>query len=288
MEKKRDELTASLGDNVHLCNGGSAANSLFVAKLMGLNVHHLGIVGTDDLAQFVINDYDQSGIDHSFNETAVAGDTGCCFVLITPDGERTMLTYLGVSNQFTSSEFMRAHITSAKRLFIEGYLVADDRSFELIKSDVIPMAKAADTELVFTLSDAGLISFFKERFLELIDLKFDIIFCNFQEAAAISNQDSLDQFQTYFSKLSQETIITDGENGAYIIAEQSVTHCPTESVQPVDTTGAGDSFAGTYLALRNRNKSIQLSAQKANQIASIVISNFGARPTELTKSVSRS
>ncbi len=279
---KRDELQTLLGDNVHLCNGGSAANSIFVANLLGLKVHHLGIIGQDSLSEFVIKDYDASGISHSFEETKTTGDTGCCFVLITPDGERTMLTYLGVSNQFKSTSFMTPHIASAKRLFIEGYLVADDTCFDLIKSTIIPLAKNAQTDLVFTLSDAGLISFFKSRFEELIQLSFDVIFCNFQEAAAISGQSTIDEFKVFFSTLAKETIITDGENGAFIIAEDTVVHCPTTSITPIDTTGAGDSFAGTYLALRKDNLSIALAGEKANEISALVISNFGARPVELT------
>lgn len=284
---RRDELQASLGDNVHLCNGGSAANSLFVAKLMGLNVHHLGIIGDDPLARFVIEDYNASGISHSFETTRISGDTGCCFVLITPDGERTMLTYLGVSNQFKTTDFMINHIENAKHLFIEGYLVADDDSFELIKSDIIPMAKSHHTKLVFTLSDAGLISFFKERFDALIHLGFDIIFCNFQEAEAISGKSTLEELQAYFSKLSNEVIITDGEKGAYIIQNETLTHCSTTSITPVDTTGAGDSFAGSYLALRNDNASIETAGKKANDISGFVISNFGARPLELTHKLSQ-
>ena len=174
-KEKRDELRSSLGDNVHLCNGGSAANSLFVSKQLGLQVHHLGVVGTDALSKFVIEDYDATGIKQSFKHTQIDGDTGCCLVLITPDGERTMLTYLGVSNQFKSVDELLPFIADSKQLFIEGYLIADDHCYELIHATIIPFAKENDTQIAFTLSDAGLISFFKERFERLVRMELDIV-----------------------------------------------------------------------------------------------------------------
>ena len=279
---KRDALHKSLGENVHLCSGGSAANSLFVAKQLGLTVHHIGMIGTDSLSRFVLEDYNASGIHQSFHQTQKDGDTGRCLVLITPDGERTMLTYLGVSNAFESTHAMHPLISSAHQLLIEGYLVADDHCYELIKTDIIPFAKSNQTQLIFTLSDAGLISFFKERFSTLIQMGLDIVFCNFQEASTLSDASSIDGMQTFFSPLTKETIVTDGQNGAHIITKGAITHCPTQAIDPVDTTGAGDAFAGTYLAQRRQNIGIKAAGKKANEVSAVVISHFGARPLELT------
>ena len=279
---KRDELHQSLGDNVHLCSGGSAANSLFVAKQLGLNVHHFGVIGTDSLSRFVLEDYNASGIHQSFNQTQKEGDTGSCLVLITPDGERTMLTTLGVSNQFKSTDAIHPLISNAHQLFIEGYLVSDDRCYERITTDIIPFAKSNQTQLVFTLSDAGLISFFKERFSTLIQLGLDIVFCNFQEARTLSDATSIDDMATFFSPLTKETIVTDGQNGAHVITNDAVIHCPTQEIDPVDTTGAGDAFAGTYLAQRRQSIGIDAAGKKANDISTLVISHFGARPLALT------
>lgn len=280
-KEKRDELRSSLGDNVHLCNGGSAANSLFVSKQLGLQVHHLGVVGTDALSKFVIEDYDATGIKQSFKHTQIDGDTGCCLVLITPDGERTMLTYLGVSNQFKSVDELLPFIADSKQLFIEGYLIADDHCYELIHATIIPFAKENDTQIAFTLSDAGLISFFKERFERLVRMELDIVFGNFQEASTLSASDTIDGIQAFFAELAHETIVTDGENGAHIIHSNGITHCPTTPIKPVDTTGAGDAFAGTYLAEKSHHSSVELAAKKANEISRLVISNLGARPLAL-------
>lgn len=280
-QQKRNELHASLGDNVHLCNGGSAANSLFVSKQLGLNVHHLGVVGSDHLSQFVIEDYQAIGIHQSFDQTKIDGDTGCCLVLITPDGERTMLTYLGVSNQFKSVDALLPFIADAKQLFIEGYLVADDHCYDLICNHIIPTAKTQHTDIAFTLSDAGLISFFHDRFHAILQMKLDIIFCNFQEASTLSKSNNIHDIQLFFAPLAKETIVTDGKNGAHIIHSTGMIHCPTTPIQPIDTTGAGDAFAGTYLAQKSQATSIEISAKKANEISSVVISNFGPRPLAL-------
>jgi sugar/nucleoside kinase (ribokinase family) len=282
-QQKRSELQAHLGDNVHLCNGGSAANSLFVSKQLGLNVHHLGIIGSDHLSQFVIEDYQANAIHQSFDQTKIEGETGCCLVLITPDGERTMLTYLGVSNQFKSVDALLPVIADAKQLFIEGYLVADDHCYDLICNHIIPTAKTHHTEIAFTLSDAGLISFFHDRFNAIVQMQLDIIFCNFQEACTLSTSNNIQDIQLFFAPLAKETIVTDGKNGAHIIHASGVTHCPTNPLQPIDTTGAGDAFAGTYLAQKLQAMPIEMAAKKANEISSVVISNFGARPLALVK-----
>jgi len=285
---RRDELYQSLGDPVHLCSGGSVANSLFVSKQFGLNVHHFGAIGTDNLSQFIVEDYDSNGIQESFDHNTWDGDTGCCLVLITPDGERTMLTYLGVSNQFKDISAIKPLISSSSHVFIEGYLVSDDACYEAIISELIPFAKSTPAKLILTLSDAGLISFFSERFHHILNLGMDVVFCNRQEAATISGASSMNDIQAFFSPLSGETIVTDGDNGAHILINDSLITSPTTPIDPVDTTGAGDAFAGTYIAKRHRQASIEESAKQANRASGIVISNLGARPLALIHYLSTS
>lgn len=282
---KCDALQASLGPPIHRCNGGSAANSLFVAKQLGMTVHHFGVVGSDALSDFVIDDYTASGIHHSFDITKTKGDTGCCLVLITPDGERTMLTHLGVSNQFNTTDPLHHLIPSATQLLIEGYLLADDACFSHINTSLIPQCKVANTRVALTLSDAGLVGFFKAQFEALVHQQLDMIFCNYQEASALSGSTTMDDIAAYFSPRCQETIITDGDNGATIVTSKGITHCPTTPVKPVDTTGAGDAFAGTYMSQRHQHSSIASAAEKANDICRIVVSCFGARPSDLVKAV---
>ena len=280
---QKQTIMNQLPQAVHKCSGGSVANSLYAASLFGLNTYHLGVIGNDDLAEFSKNDYDNNNIKHSFNELAIEGDSGCCLVLITPDGERTMLTYLGVSSAFKLNNHFDVIIPQASILFIEGYLLADDNVFDLLKNTIIPIAKKNDTKIAFTLSDAGLVGFFKDRFNEFLALKCDFIFANLAEAKTISSHESITAIQSFFESIATESIITDGQNGAYTLLHNELTHHTTSALKAVDTTGAGDSFAGTYIAQRLQNKGVVESGKRANKAAGIVISNYGARPVAFSK-----
>ena len=138
--------------------------------------HHIGVIGNDSLATYTIGEYKKQGIEHSFSNTQVSGDSGCCIVLIAPDGERTMLTYLGVSSQFKSVQFMKQLIQQSHSLFIEGYLLSDQFCYAMLRDEIIPAAKSSNTNLILSLSDAGLVSFFHDQFQELVSLGFDTIF----------------------------------------------------------------------------------------------------------------
>ncbi len=278
---RKNELIEELGPKVHLCNGGSVANSLFVAHHMGLTGHHHGVVGNDDLGTFVMDDYQNQGISASFSDTMVSGDTGCCLILITPDGERSMLTYLGVSSQFSASTDLTPLVQASRSVFLEGYLVADDACFDTILLPILSTAAAHATSIILTLSDAGLASFFSKRFNNLLNAHIDILFCNHQEALALSGEKTIPNAQTFFEPTVNETVITDGPHGAYIFHKSTSYHVPTSAIQPTDTTGAGDAFAGAYITKRLKGHPIELSATTAHDAARHVISNYGARPSAL-------
>ena len=194
---RKQHLLAALGSDYHLCNGGSVSNSLYIASKLGCNGHHIGVVGTDDLAQYVIDDFNANKIGHSFETSFATGDTGCCLVLITPDGERTMLTYLGVSSQFNNTDFMLPLVAQAEHVFIEGYLLADETCYNTILKTIIPVAKESNTRLILTLSDAGLVQFLTTQFNTIIELQFDMIFCNRGEAEALSGESSLEGISAF-------------------------------------------------------------------------------------------
>ncbi|MGA0242625.1 MAG: adenosine kinase [Candidatus Marinamargulisbacteria bacterium] len=278
---KKHQLMSELGDPVHRCSGGSAANSIFVAQQWGLTTHHLGVIGTDELGEFTKNDYAESGILNDFDTTQTDGDTGCCLVLITPDGERSMLTHLGVSADFKPGAYLDNTISRSEWLFIEGYLLANDTVLDLINTTIIPLATQHHTKLILTLSDAGLVTFFKDRFLAFLNHPLAMVFANASEATAISG---IHSFEPALFFNAPETIITDGKNGAKTITKTEIIHHQTTAIAPVDTTGAGDAFAGTYIAQRIQKNTIEISGQTANQLAAIVISHYGARPEALLSS----
>lgn len=280
-KSRKDELLSKFGKEDNLCCGGSIANSLYIATKLGCKGHHIGVIGTDLIGEKTIQDYSNNNIGQSFNESKVNGDSGCCIVLITPDGERTMLTYLGVSSSFNSIDFIYPLIDQSERFFIEGYLLSDDSSYELILNNLIPYAKKMNIPILFSLSNAGLVGFFKSRFLAVLEKNIDIIFCNKSEAEAISDKNTPEEFQSFFNQYTKEVIITDGNNGAFAIEKEKITYFPTEPIIPIDSTGAGDAFAGAYISGMINDQSKETIGLLANKTAKIVVSQMGARPESL-------
>ena len=151
----------------------------------------------------------------------------------------------------------------------------------MLSTELIPHAKTNNIPVVFSLSDAGLVGYFKSRFLEIIELGIDIVFCNKSESEAISDFQNIDDIQLFFKKNVSNCIVTDGQNGAYQFDQDGITHFPTDAIQPIDTTGAGDAFAGAYIYGMVKQQPKELIGQLANKTANIVISQMGARPNTL-------
>ena len=278
---RKSELVSELGDDYKLSCGGSIANSIYIATKFGCSTHHIGVIGNDPLASYTIGEYNKHDIGHSFSDTQTEGESGCCLVLITPDGERTMLTFLGVSSQFKSVLFMKPLVKQSQVLFIEGYLLSDNFCLAMLRDEIIPYAKSVNTSLILSLSDAGLVSFFHTQFEELVALGFDTIFCNRKEAESLSKSNSIEEISTYFKEYTTSLIMTDAGNGAFAIDHESQKHFPTESIIPVDSTGAGDAFAGAFIAKTIQDASIEDCVSVANKISRIVIEQFGARPKHI-------
>lgn len=278
---KKVTLIKQLGSSSNECCGGSVANSLFIATQLGHSGHHIGVIGSDQIGKNTISSYERDNIGHSFDTLQMDGDSGCCIVLITPDGERTMLTYLGVSANIHQADAFFPILEASHALFIEGYLLTDDSCYSALINDVIPHAKSCETSLFFTLSDAGLVHGFRDRFQQIIDSKCTRIFCNKSEAMAMSHASSNSLIWDYFRPSTNELIMTDGPNGATIFTQNDIIECPTTPVTVVDATGAGDAFAGTYIAMTAAGHSQQMSANLSNQMANIVVQTPGARPINL-------
>lgn len=280
---KKEALMHTLGIPIHRCSGGSVSNSVFVAGQFGQRGHHLGVVGSDELGQFTQNDYLAQGIGHSFDTTSVEGDTACCLVLITPDGERTMLTYLGVSADFSKVVNHETILRDAKTIMIEGYLLADDTAFSSIESVIYPVCRDAGANVALTLSDAGVVGYVRDRFLTLLAPPIDFLFCNQSEAQALSRATDPDHVVAFFRDHAiGEVVITDGARGVTVITETEGIQVPTSPVKAVDTTGAGDAFAGAYIANRHQMVPIHEACVAAHRVAGMVVGHYGARPDALT------
>ena len=272
--KLSDHLKKKFGV-VKMMPGGSVANSLYSLAQFGENVSFTGRVAKDNIGATFEESLKFVGM-QSVIKQVENGITGECIVLITPDYERTMYTYLGVSSDLSLEDVSKEAIINSEFLLIEGYLVTSVETKNVAKH-CLDIANENNIKKVITLSDPNVVSFFKDNMMELINKKFDIIFCNKQEAYNISSSDNIDDSVNFLNKFSDEIIITSGSDGAYVYHDNNLTHESCDKVTPVDLTGAGDMFLAAYLLSKAKNKNISESIKFANKCSGKIIQKYGAK-----------
>ena len=260
---------------VKMMPGGSVANSLYALAQFGENVSFTGRVAKDNVGATFEESLKFVGMQSAIKQVE-NGITGECIVLITPDHERTMYTYLGVSSDLSIEDVSKEAIMNSEYVLIEGYLVTSDETNNVAKH-CLDIANENNIKKIITLSDPNVVNIFKDNMLELINKKFDIIFCNKQEAYNISSSDSVDAAVEFLNKFSDEIIITSGSDGAYVYNDNTLTHVSCDQVIPVDLTGAGDMFLAAYLLSKAKNKSISESIKFANKCSGKIIQKYGAK-----------
>ena len=272
--KLSNELREKYGI-VKMMPGGSVANSLYTLAQFGQNVTFTGRVSKDNIGATFEESLKFVGMQSAIKQVD-KGITGECIVLITPDHERTMYTYLGVSSDLSIEDISKEAIMKSEYLLIEGYLVTSDETNNVAKY-CLDIANENNIKKIITLSDPNVVNFFKKNMMELINKKFDIIFCNEQEAYNISSSDSIDAAVKFLSRFSDEIIITSGSDGAYVYHDNNLSHVSCDKVTPVDLTGAGDMFLAAYLLSKTKSKSISESLKFANKCSGKIIQKYGAK-----------
>jgi sugar/nucleoside kinase (ribokinase family) len=196
--------------------------------------------------------------------------------MVTPDAERTMTTNLGISETLSPNELNREALRNSTYLYIEGYLVTSPTAFEAVK-ETIDIAKEAGVQVSLTLSDPAMVENFKASFDALAELGIDLIFCNEDEArlwtAASNRGEAMARLKTVCGKV----VMTCGKEGALVFDGSEETMSVGIPTKAVDTTGAGDIFAGTFLFGLTHGMSFPACADLANRAASLLVSSFGAR-----------
>ena len=260
---------------VKMMPGGSVANSLYTLAQFGEDVTFTGRVSKDNVGAIFEESLKFVGMQSAIKQVD-SGISGECIVLITPDHERTMYTYLGVSSDLSKEDISKESIINSEYLLIEGYLVTSDET-KNVALHCLDIANENNIKKIITLSDPNVVNFFKENMMELINKKFDIIFCNKQEAYNISSSNNIDDSISFLNKFSDEIIITSGSDGAYVYHDNSLTHIASDHVTPVDLTGAGDMFLAAYLLSKNKNKTTSESIGFANKCSGRIIQTYGAK-----------
>lgn len=280
VDKERSNFLLENMPNPTYAAGGSAANTAYWISVLGGQAGFIGKVSNDDLG----NQFKSSLSEHGLEDLTVyeEGDdqTGLCAIFITPDGERTMNTYLGAGAQLSMSDLNEQAINKCNILYMEGYLwdrLPSKEAF-MYASNV---NKLSGGKNALSLSDVFCVEAHRDSFLDLIKENIDYVFCNEDELKALTLQDTAEKsfkfFEENFPKLEQ-LICTLGSKGAIVIKDNKEYFFEAIEANVIDKTGAGDFFAAGYLYGLQKNLTIDESANFANKSAAHVISEIGVRP----------
>ena len=205
-----------------------------------------------------------------------SGTTGKCLVMITPDAERTMNTFLGISETLSENELDEAAIANSDFVYLEGYLVTSPSGkAAAIKAREIAEQKNVKTAL--SLSDPGMVQFFKEGLQEMIGQQVDLMFCNKDEALSWTETNNIDAAAEALKSSARTFAITLGAEGALVFDGLNMSKVPGSTTNAIDTNGAGDMFAGAFLYGITHGQDFQTAAKLANHAAAQVVSQYGPR-----------
>lgn len=277
-QSRQAELISSLnmnGSKLLRQSGGSACNSAVAAAQLGAKTYFGGKIANDDDGKLYADDLTRAGVSHSFFPEN-QGVTGKCLVMITSDAERTMNTYLGVSDNFSEMEINQTVLADSEWLYVEGYLQTDNQRTAVVKS-AVEYAKQQGVKVGLSLSDPFVAKLFSDNLKSVIGDSVDLIFCNKDEALAFTGTTSLDQAAKSLKLYAKTFAITDGANGAVVFDGVSLLQAPGVKAKAVDTNGAGDMFAGAFLHAVTLGGSYLQAAELANQAAAKVVERFGPR-----------
>ncbi len=257
-------------------SGGSAANTLIAVSAMGGSSYYACKVADDDLGHFYLHDLKQAGVDTNINGTHANGITGKCLVMVTPDAERTMQTYLGISSELSVNEISESHIKDSEYLYMEGYLVTSPGAKEA-NIHARKIAEANGVKTAFTFSDPAIVQHFHNELTQTIGDGIDLLFCNESEALAYTGKPSIEDAIETIKTFARNFAITLGSKGALIYDGASTHKIEPYPIKAVDTNGAGDMFAGAYLYAITHGYSIADAGKLASLASSHVVQQFGPR-----------
>lgn len=266
--------------------GGSAGNTVVAMAQFGGRSFYSCRVAHDELGAFYAQDLRSHGVETNLSHTrAPEGQTGCCLVLVTPDAERSMSTFLGATAELDASALHPADIAKSKIYYMEGYLSASPTGLDAaLKGRAI--AKEAGVALASTLSDVSMIRFCRDGLESIIGQgpqdTLDYLFCNEEEAQVWCATDSLEQMCAQLGQRSRVVCITRASKGCLVVSPGQVQEVPAIPVTAVDTNGAGDMFAGAFLYAVTHGHSLPDSARLANMAAARVVSQHGNRLSQET------
>lgn len=277
--ERQDELLAALeGHLVHSkqASGGSAANSIIAASYFGAKTFYSCKVADDEHGHFYMNDLKAAGVHADYHQKANEGVTGKCLVMITPDAERSMNTYLGISASLSSAEVNPDALAASEYLYMEGYLVTSDTGREAaIHAREHARKNGVKTSLSF--SDPGIVEHFRDGLQSMVGSGIDLVFCNKEEALHWGETRELNNAIDALKQVSNTFAITLGADGSLVYDGSQLIEIAPHKVKAVDTNGAGDMFAGAFLYGISNGMDFAQAGDLASRAAAAVVSDYGPR-----------
>ena len=254
-------------------SGGSVANSIVGLSQLGNDVGFIGKINDDDLGQKYEDGLKKENVNFLYSKKSEPVPTGTCLILITPDSERTMCTFLGTAGKISDHDVNSDLINKAEITFLEGYLWDEGEPKKAFDKAIINSNTVA-----MSLSDLFCVERHKTQFLELVKNKLDIIFANEQEILSLIDSKSFDDAIGFAKNLDKNIVITRGEKGAIAINKGEVAECVAEkNLNIIDLTGAGDLFAAGYLHGVVNDLNTKESLIKGTEMSAKIIQKIGAR-----------
>lgn len=257
-------------------SGGSAANTLIAVSAMGGSAYYSCKVADDDLGHFYLDDLNKAGVDCNMDGKHKGAITGKCLVMVTPDAERTMHTFLGVSSELSPYEVSDDAIKNASFCYLEGYLTTSE-SGKAANIAARTIAETNNVKTALTFSDPFVAEHFRDGFTETIGDGIDLLFCNEAEALSYTRKSSMDDAIEVIKTFSKTFAITLGANGAVVYDGSKLINIDAHPVKAVDTNGAGDLFAGAFMYGLTHGLSFEQAGNLASKASSQIVSQFGPR-----------
>ncbi|CAN5278408.1 adenosine kinase [soil metagenome] len=275
--ERADALYVDTGPGVEI-SGGSGANTIVGAASFGAEVAFVGKVRDDQLGATFTHDIRAAGVLFETAPLTEGPATARCLVMVSPDGQRTMSTYLGAAVELGPEDIDTELVGRAKITYLEGYLWDPPRAKEAFRT-AMAAAHARDRKVALTLSDTFCVERHREEFRALVENDVDILFANEDEVRALYEVATLDEALSLVLGRCEIVAVTRSEKGSYVWAGESFHEVPAERVEKiVDTTGAGDSYAAGFLYGLTHGLELPVCARLGSIAAAEIISHFGARP----------
>ena len=277
-EARAAAIYQDMGPAVEM-SGGSAANTIVGVANLGARAAYIGKVRDDQIGRMYIHDIRAAGVAFETKPAADGPATGCSYILVTPDGERTMNTHLGAAQELTPADIDPAQVAASALLYLEGYLW-DPANAKAAFVKAATIAHEAGRQVALTLSDAFCVDRYRGEFLDLMrNGTVDLVFANEAELRSLYQTSDFDTALTQIRADARLAVVTRSERGCVVASKEGVTAVPAFAVDKiVDTTGAGDLFAAGFLFGLARGVGHQTAGRLGALAAAEVIQHIGARP----------